>query len=68
MFLIAHFRRVLNVVFFLLCDSPTTEFYVQTFRNPLLTPPMKMEQVVTSETSVHQIQRRGNHQKERIHY
>jgi hypothetical protein len=33
MFLISHFRRVLRVVFLLLCDSPASEFYVSTFRN-----------------------------------
>ena len=32
-FLISNFRRVLNVVFFLLGDSPASEFYVPTFRN-----------------------------------
>jgi len=31
--LILNFRRVLNVVFVLLGDSPASEFYVQTFRN-----------------------------------
>jgi hypothetical protein len=30
---IANFRRVLNVVFILLGDSPASEFYVPTFRN-----------------------------------
>ena len=30
---IASFHRVLNVVFFLLGDSPASEFYVPTFRN-----------------------------------
>jgi len=33
--LISHFRRAVNVVFFLLGDSPATEFYVATFRNTL---------------------------------
>ena len=31
--LISNFRCVLNVVFFLLGDSPESEFYVPTFRN-----------------------------------
>ena len=31
--LISNFRRVLNVVFVLLGDSPASEVYVQTFRN-----------------------------------
>jgi hypothetical protein len=51
---ISNFRRVLNVVFFLLGDSPASEFYVPTFRNTLisifigvvLTPSMQMEQIV----------------------
>ena len=32
---ISNFRHVLNVVFFLLGDSPASEFYVPTFRNTL---------------------------------
>jgi len=32
-FLISNFRRVLNVVCFLLGDSPASEFYIPTFRN-----------------------------------
>ena len=31
--MISNFRRVLNVVFLLLGDSPASEFYVTTFRN-----------------------------------
>jgi len=34
-FLISNFRRVLNVVCFLLGDSPASEFYMPTFRNTL---------------------------------
>ena len=34
-FLISNFRRVLNVVCFLLGDSPAFEFYMPTFRNTL---------------------------------
>jgi hypothetical protein len=33
MFSISNLRRVLNAVFFLLDDSPVSEFYVPTFRN-----------------------------------
>jgi hypothetical protein len=36
--LISNFRRVLNVVFLLLGDSPAPEFYMPTFRNTLLVP------------------------------
>ena len=32
-FLISNFRRVLNVVCFLLDNSPASEFYMPTFRN-----------------------------------
>ena len=38
MFFIWQFRRVLNVAFFLLSDSPASEFYVLTFRNTLSIP------------------------------
>jgi len=34
-FLISNFRRVLNVVRFLLGDSPASEIYMPTFRNTL---------------------------------
>jgi hypothetical protein len=33
--LISNFRRVLNVVCFLLGNSPASEFYMPTFRNTL---------------------------------
>jgi len=35
LFLISNFCRVLNVVCFLLGDSPASEFYMPTFRNTL---------------------------------
>jgi len=34
--MISNFRRVLNVIFFLLGDSPAAELYTPTFRNTLL--------------------------------
>jgi hypothetical protein len=37
-FLISDFLHVLNVVFFLLGNSPVYEFYVSTFRNTLCVP------------------------------
>jgi hypothetical protein len=37
-FLISNFRHVLNVVCFLLGNSPASEFYVPTFRNTLSVP------------------------------
>ena len=73
--LISNFRRVVNVVFFLLGDSPASEFYVQTFQNnvcSILTGgvskknPMKMEEC--SETSAHKIYKPENHPKERLQY
>jgi len=36
--LISNFRRVLNVVRFLLGDSPASEFYMPTFWNTLSVP------------------------------
>jgi len=38
LFLISNFRLVLNVVCFLLGNSPTYEFYMRTFRNTLSVP------------------------------
>jgi hypothetical protein len=37
-FLITNFRRVLNVVCFLLGNSPVSEFYVPMFQNTLSVP------------------------------
>jgi len=53
-YFISNFRRVLNVVCFLLGNSPASEFYMPTFRNTLSVPssqagrcvPMKIEQSV----------------------
>jgi len=36
--LISNFRRVLNVVYFLLGDSPASEIYMLTFQNTLSVP------------------------------
>jgi hypothetical protein len=63
MSLIAHCCHVLKVIFYTLCNSPAIEFYVPTFRNNLLAPPMKLERTVSSVTSVRKIQTRGNHPK-----
>ena len=65
-------RRVLNVLFFLLGDSPASEFYVLTFRNTLSVPSSWMvsalERCKTEcfETSAHKFQNPGNHRKESI--
>ena len=79
--LISNFRRVLNVVFFLLSNLPVSEFYVPTFGTPCLfhlhrwceqeeffplTPPMKMKQC--SETSARKIQQPGNPQKKECNF
>jgi hypothetical protein len=61
-FLISKFRRVLNVVFFLLGESPASECYVSTFRNTCL---CKLG-AECSETSAHKIQTPGFNLKERI--
>jgi len=75
MFMISNFRRVLNVVFFLLGDSPAYEFYVPTFRNTLFhlhrrckQPTAYEDGTVCFETSAHKIQTPGNHPKERLQY
>ena len=44
--LISNFRRVLNVLCFLLGDSPTAEFYMPTFRNTL-SPSFLMAQAIS---------------------
>jgi len=75
-------HRVLTIdslVFFLLSDSPASEFYMcRCFGKPCLshihrwckqedlTPPMKMEQTGCSETSAYKFQTPVNHPKERI--
>ena len=52
MFLISNFRRVLNVVCFLLGNSPASEFFMPTFRNtqsrlaPTLSPSFLMAQAI----------------------
>ena len=71
-FLISSFRRVQNVVCFLLGDSPASDLYMPTFRNTLSVPfskagvhlPLKMEQIECSETSAYINQTPGNHPKE----
>ena len=58
-FLISHFRHVLNVVCFLLGNSPASEFYVPTIRNTL-----SFRQC--SEMSAYKIQTPGNYPEESI--
>jgi len=60
----------LNVVCFLLGNSPVSEFYMPTFRTtPFhLQRLMKMEQTESSETSEYKIQTLGNYPEESIQY
>ena len=76
-FLISHFYSVPNVVFFLLGDSPLSEFYVPTFRNTVCGVSRKNlpahttyenEKTRCSETSAHKIQPPGIAQKEGKEY
>jgi hypothetical protein len=67
MFLISNFRRVLNVVYFLLGNSPASKFYVPTFRNTLFhlhrqvsTTPYE-DGTECSETSAYKIQTPENY-------
>ena len=72
-FSISNFRRVLSVVFFILGNSPSSEFYVPTFRNTVfsisiagvsgeLAAPMEMEQCVPKRRHM-KFRRRGITQK-----
>ena len=76
LFSTSNFGRVLIVVFFLLGNSPASEFYMPTFRNTLFHLhrqvgthlPMKMEQTECSETLAYKIQTLGNYPAESIQY
>jgi len=73
-------EQLFLVVFFLMGDSPASEFlYADVSEHTvcsvfkggvifLVTPPMKMEQTVCSETSAYKIQTPRNHPKERIQH
>ena len=78
-FLISNFRRVLNVVCFLLGNTPTSEFYMPTFRNTLSVPSLQADRyegsshlpayedgTVCTETSAYKIQTPGNYPEESI--
>ena len=64
--LISDFRHVLNVVCFLLGNSPASEFHLLMFQNTLfhLHRPIKMEETECSETSALKIQTPGNYPEE----
>ena len=72
LFLISNFRRVLNVVCFLLRSSPASEFCMPTFRNTLFhfhrRVGMKMEQTECSETLAYKIQTPLNYPEESIQH
>jgi hypothetical protein len=57
---ISNFRRVVNVVFFLLGDTLASELYMPTFRNRTYE-----DRTGYSETSAYKIQRQRNRPKER---
>jgi len=60
---ISNFRRVLNVVCFLLGNSLTSEVYMPTFQNTL---PVKMEQTECSKMSAYKLTMPGNYPEESI--
>jgi len=68
--MILNFRHVLNVVCFLLGNSPASEFLMPTFRNALFhlhkQVGMKIKQRKCSEMSAYKIQTPGNHPEESI--
>ena len=56
-----------NFIFFLLGDSPESEFYMPTFRTTLFYLYMPIKKGQCSETSAHNIQAPGNHPKKIQH-
>jgi hypothetical protein len=76
--LISNFRRVINVLCFLLGNSLASEIYIPKFRDTLFHLhrqvgvcthaylPMKMEQTECPETSAYKFQTLGNYPKESI--
>jgi len=69
--LISNLLLVLNVVCFLLGNSPTSEIYMPTFQNTLFhlhRRPMKMEQTECSETLEYVTQTPGNYPEESIQH
>jgi hypothetical protein len=61
--LISNFRRVINVVCFLLGNSLASEIYMPTFRNNLF---HLHRHTPTCETSAYKLQTPGNYPKENI--
>ena len=68
-FFISNFRHVLNVVCFLLGNSPVSEFYMPMFHRRVGTYlPTKMEQTECSKTLAYKIQMPGNYPEESIQH
>ena len=74
-FLILNFRSVLNVVCFLLRNSPEPEFYMSTFRNTLFHLHRQVGKYFAyedgtecSEKSTYKIQTQGNYPEENIQH
>ena len=65
-FLISNFCHILNVVYFLLSNSPASEFCKPTFWNALYHLHTKMEQTECSEMLAYKIQVPGNYPEESI--
>jgi hypothetical protein len=65
--LISNFYRVLNVICFILVNSPVTEFYMPTFRNTLFHFHRRVG-MKNSETLAYKIQTSGNYPEESIQY
>jgi len=69
LFLVSNFRRVLNIVFFLVGESPGSEFFVPTFRNTVYSifiggvSTSYEDGTEFSETSIPLIQTPRNHPK-----
>jgi hypothetical protein len=75
-FLISDFRSVVNVLCFLLGNSPASEFYIPTFRNTLSVPssqagrylPAYEDETECFETSAYKIQTAGHYPEENIQH
>jgi hypothetical protein len=73
-FFISNSRRALNVICYLLGNSPASEFYIPTFRKTLfhlhrrVDGPMNMEYTEYSETSSYKIQTPENYPEGSIQY
>ena len=60
-------KLIVAFVFFVLCDTPASKFYIPTFRSLLVHTTYEVG-TECSEMSAHRIQTPGNHPKERIQH